>query len=39
MKNLLNLSILISALKFCSVTPDFKFADIEEQIDYAGAII
>lgn len=39
MKIIVKLLILISGLNCCSVTVGFKFADLEEQIDYAGAIV
>lgn len=31
--------IFISLTQSCSVTPDFVFATLEEEVDYAGGIV
>ena len=38
MKTLLMILLLSNLAKSCSVTQDFEFASIEEQINYAGVI-
>lgn len=39
LKNVLSFMMMINLLQSCSVTPDFQFATLEEEIDYAGAIV
>lgn len=38
MKTIFMVLILSNLYTSCSVTPDFEFASIEEQINYAGVI-